>query len=78
MTVRLTLCYCFISQYFCHDCEAWSNISENDYKQLQNAQLAFLRKVMEVTRSTPVAATFLELGILPITSMKLRRDSCCS
>ena len=27
------------------NCEAWSNISENDYKQLQNAQLAFLRGV---------------------------------
>ena len=40
--------------------------SENDYKQLQNAQLAFLRRVMEVPRFTPVAATFLELGILPI------------
>ena len=49
-----------------YNCEAWSNISENDYKQLQNAQLAFLRRVMEVPRSTPVAATFLELGILPI------------
>ena len=51
---------------FIYNCEAWSNISENDYKQLQNAQLAFLRRVMEVPRSTPVAATFLELGILPI------------
>ena len=49
-----------------YNCEAWSNISESDYKQLQNAQLAFLRRVMEVPRSTPVAATFLELGILPI------------
>ena len=49
-----------------YNCEAWSSISENDYKQLQNARLAFLRRVMEVPRSTPVAATFLELGILPI------------
>ena len=49
-----------------YNCEAWSNISEKDYKQLQNAQLAVLRRVMEVPRSTPVAATFLELGILPI------------
>ena len=49
-----------------YNCEAWSNISENDYKQLQNAQLAFLRRVMEVNRSTPVAATFLELGTLLI------------
>ena len=49
-----------------YNCEAWSNISDNDYKQLQNAQLAFLRRVMEVPKSTPVPATFLELGILPI------------
>ena len=49
-----------------YNCEAWSNISENDYKQLQNAQLSFLRRVMEVPKSTPVAATFLEFAILPI------------
>ena len=70
MTARLIICYCFISQYFLprliYNSEAWSNISENDYRQLQNAQLAFLRRVMEVHRSTPVAATFLEFGILPI------------
>ena len=41
-----------------YNCEAWSNISENDYNQLQNAQLAFLRRVMEVPKSTPAAATF--------------------
>ena len=49
-----------------YNCEAWSYISENDNKQLQNVQLAFLRRVMEVPRPTPVAATSLELGILPI------------
>ena len=49
-----------------YNCEAWSSISENDYRQLQNAQLTFLRRVMEVSKSTPVAAIFLELSILPI------------
>ena len=49
-----------------YDYEAWSKISENDYKQLQNAGLAHLRRVMEVPKSTPVAVTSLELGILPI------------
>ena len=33
---------------------------------LQDAQLKFLRRVMEVPKSTPIAALFLELGILPI------------
>ena len=46
--------------------EAWSNISENDCKQLQNVQRAFLRRVMEVPKSTPAATIFLELGILPV------------
>ena len=35
--------------------EEWFNIFENDYKQLQNAQHAFLRRVMEVPKSTPAA-----------------------
>ena len=47
--------------------EAWSNISENGYKQLPNAQLAFLRRVLEVFKSTPVASTFSEFGILAIS-----------
>ena len=49
-----------------YNCKAWANSSENDYKQLPNAQLAFLKRVMEVPKSTLVTATFLELGILPI------------
>ena len=32
-----------ISATLIYNCEAWSNISENDFKQLQNAQLAFLK-----------------------------------
>ena len=30
------------------------------------AQLRYLRNMMEVANSTPVAGTFLELGILPV------------
>ena len=55
----------FLPRLF-YNCEAWSNIYDNDYRQLQNAQLAVLRRVMEVPKSTPDDATFLELGILPI------------
>ena len=35
-------------------------------KSLKKAQLRYLRNMMKVSNSTPVAGTFLELGILPI------------
>ena len=35
-------------------------------QSLQKAQSRFLRNMMEMANSTPVAGTFLELGILPI------------
>ena len=49
-----------------YSCEAWSNLKAADYKMLQSAQLKFMRKILEVTRSTPTAALHLELGIWPI------------
>ena len=48
--------------------ESWSNIADKDCQALQSAQLLYLRNVMEVSRSTPIAALYLELGILPIQS----------
>ena len=47
------------------NCEAWSNLSKNDIRSLQASQLSYLRRVMEVPKSTPVAALYLELKILP-------------
>ena len=49
-----------------YNCEAWSNLSKNDIKSLQDSQLSYLRCVMEVPKSMPVAALYLELGILPV------------
>ena len=49
-----------------YNCEAWPNLSKNGIKSLQASQLSYLRCVMEVTKSTPVAALYLELGILPV------------
>ena len=49
-----------------YNCEAWSNVTSNDIKMLQNAQLSYMRRVMEAPRGTPIAAMYLELGILPI------------
>ena len=49
-----------------YNCEAWSKLKAADYKILQSAQLKFMRKILEVPRSTPTAALYLELGIWPI------------
>ena len=49
-----------------HNCEAWSNLKAADCKILQSAQLNFMRKILEVPRSTPTVALCLELGIWPI------------
>ena len=49
-----------------YNCEAWSNLSKNDIKSLQASQLSYLRCVMEVPKSTPVAALYLDLRILPV------------
>ena len=49
-----------------HNSEAWSNLSPKDVADLQKVQLFYLRRVYEVPRSTPTAALYLEIGILPI------------
>ena len=33
---------------------------------LQNSQLSYLRYVMEVLKAVPIAALYLDLGVLPI------------
>ena len=49
-----------------YNCESWSNMTDKDYQALQSAQLLYLWNVVEVPRGTPIAALYLELGILPI------------
>ena len=49
-----------------YNCESWSNLKTKDYQALQSVQLSYLRSVMEVPGSTPIAALFLELSVLPI------------
>ena len=49
-----------------YNCESWSNLTHKDISNLHGAQLNFLRRVMEIPKSTPTAALFLELGMLPI------------
>ena len=49
-----------------YNSEVWSNLTKKDLSCLENAQLQYLRYALEVPKSTPVAAMFLELGILPV------------
>ena len=49
-----------------YNCEAWSNITKNDYETLKSLQLNYLRSIMELPKGAPIAALYLELGILPI------------
>ena len=49
-----------------YNCEAWFNLKAKDYQVLQKLQLNFLRRVMDVPRTTPNAALFLELGVWPV------------
>ena len=49
-----------------YSCESWSNLSSENYAMLQKSQLTLLRRVMELPRSVPTDALFLEMGIWPI------------
>ena len=49
-----------------YNCEAWSNLTPKDHLTLQTSQLTYLRNVLEVSKAMPVAAMYLELGILPV------------
>ena len=49
-----------------YNCESWSKLTKNHICELQKAQRRYLRSIMEAPGSTSVAATYLELGVLPI------------
>ena len=55
--------------------ETWSYLLKKDLLTLQNAQLCFLIRVLEVPKSTPVAALYLELGVLPI-QFDIAKEQC--
>ena len=46
--------------------QAWRNLTETNYNQLQILQLKLLRKIFHIPTSTSTAFIFLELGVLPI------------
>ena len=41
-------------------------MTKNDYDTLQILQLNYLRNIMELPKGAPIAALYLEVGILPI------------
>ena len=41
-------------------------MTKNDYETLKSQQLNYLRSIMELPKGAPIAALYLELGILPI------------
>ena len=49
-----------------YNSEAWSNLTPKGYLTLQTSQLSYLRNVLEVSKATPIAAMYFELGILPV------------
>ena len=59
-----------------YNSETWTNLSDNDFSNLQNVRLNYLRRIMEVPRSTPIHNTFLEFGILPIQFEIEQRQLC--
>ena len=49
-----------------YNCESWSNMTSKDIAELQRGQLHYLRSIIEVPKSTFIAAVYLEFGVLPI------------
>ena len=49
-----------------YNCESWSKLTSKDIAELQRGQLHYLRSITEVPKSTPIAAVYLEFGVLPI------------
>ena len=49
-----------------YNCESWSNLSSENYAMLQKSKLTLLRRVMELPKSVPTDAVFLEMGIWPV------------
>jgi hypothetical protein len=46
--------------------EIWYNLSESDIQEFENLDKLFIRKLLQVPKSTPVEALFLEMGAIPM------------
>ena len=45
--------------------EAWYNVTNSDFDELEKADEALLRKILECPAGTPKEMLYLELGCLP-------------
>ena len=53
--------------------QTWTRLTISDYKNLQTIQLRYLKRIMQVPKSTPNVSVSLELGVLPISKEIHRR-----
>ena len=51
-----------------YNSEAWSCLNQNEVSQLERLPQRFLKRVLQVPKSTPNTLVLLELGLLPIAS----------
>ena len=48
-----------------YNCETWTKVILKDYASLRKSQLSFLRRALEIPRSVPTAALYLNLVFCP-------------
>ena len=53
--------------------EAWYNVSNNDIEELEKADEALLRRILECPQSTPREMLYLELSCIPVRFIILSR-----
>ena len=51
------------------NCQAWTNLTKDDIKKLETCQLKFLKRILRSPQSTPNCFMYLELGVLPLSSI---------
>ena len=50
-----------------YNCQSWTKLNINDLHRLTTIQIKYLKRSLQVPRSTGDAVCFMELGIIPIT-----------
>lgn len=57
-----------------YNVETWYNLTKNEIKELESIDIMFLSKLLELPKTSPIEAYYLELGIIPIgVLIKARR-----
>ena len=67
MFQSLTLIYKTVFvQTLLYGAQVWTNLTKLESQKLQTLQLQFLKRILQVPKSTSNCVVFLELGVLPI------------